>query len=119
MASRMSNQDRIQRMALEAEAAETEKVEQAKVKAKAKSEAKRKAAPRKKTAARKPTPRKKSGAKGRVKIVWTVGVPAGKALSVFPYNEKAGAQAEAEKLTSKKGTLHVVRSERQPMEADE
>ena len=39
MASRMSNQDRIQRMALEAEAAETEKVEKAKVKPKAKAKA--------------------------------------------------------------------------------
>lgn len=114
MASRMSNQDRIHRMALEAEAAETERVERAKVKAKAKP----KAATRKKTAARKPTPRKKAGAKQRVKIVWTVGVPTGKTLSVFPYNQKADAQAEAEMLTSKKGTLHVVRSERQPMEPD-
>ena len=119
MASRMSTQDRIERMALEAEAAETEKVEQAKVKAKAKATAKRKAGPRKKAPARKPAPRKKSGAKGRVKIVWTVGVPAGKSLSVFHYREKAEAQAEADKLSSKKGTLHIVRSERQPMEADE
>ena len=124
MASRMSNRDRIQRMAQEAEAAKKEKTVAAKAKPK-KKVAPKKAAAKKKTAAKKkPTvkkaaSRKKAAVKGRVKIVWAVCVPAGKALKIFPFREKAEAQAEAEKLTAKKGTLHVVRSERQPMEADE
>ena len=128
MASRMSNRDRIQRMAQEAEAATKEKAASTTTKKKAgkpsagKSAAKKTAVKKpaaRKKAVRKPAPRKKAGSKGRVKIVWTVGVPAGKSLSVFPYREKAQAEAEAEKLTAKKGTLHVVRSERQPMTADE
>ncbi len=126
MASRMSNRDRIQRMAQEAEAAKKEKAvaAKAKPKKKAKKAAPKKAAAKKKVtkkkpAAKKAAPRKKAAAKGRVKIVWAVCVPAGKALKIFPFREKAEAQAEAEKLTAKKGTLHVVRSERQPMEPDE
>lgn len=129
MASRLSNRDRIQRMAQEAEAAKKEKTVAAKAKPKKKvapkKAAPKKAAAKKKTAAKKkPTvkkaaSRKKAAVKGRVKIVWAVCVPAGKALKIFPFREKAEAQAEAEKLTAKKGTLHVVRSERQPMEADE
>jgi len=117
MASRMSNRDRIQRMAQEAEATKREKAEKAKApgKAKAKAKAKKKAKP---GATRKATGRAKA-AKGRMKIVWAVCVPAGKALKIFPYREKAEAQAEADRLTAKKGTLHVVRSERQPMEEGE
>ena len=108
MASRMSNRDRIQRMAQEADAVRREKAEKAKTKPK------RKAAPRKKAASR-----KKAGAKGRVKIVWAVCVPAGKAVEIFPYRDKDKAQAAADRLTEKKGTLYVVRSERQPMTEDE
>lgn len=134
MASRTSNRDRIQRMALEAEATKKEKAEKAKPKKKAKKAAPRKKAATKKVpakkaatkkvktkkaATRKAASRKKAGAKGRVKIVWAVCVPAGKALKIFPYREKAGAQAEADRLTAKKGTLHVLRSERQPMADDE
>lgn len=113
MPSRMSNRDRIQRMAAEAEAARVEKANRAEAKKKTKKQVKKKA----------PTPkratRKKAATKGRVKIVWAVCVPAGKAQKIFPYREKAEAEAEAERLTRQKGTLHVVRSERQPMADDE
>lgn len=125
MASRMSNRDRIQRMAQEAEAEKKAKTGAKKAKAKTKKKSASKATPKKKAAAKKKpvtkraSTRKKKGAKGRVKIVWAVCVPAGKALKIFPYREKDLAQAEADALTAKKGTLHTVRGERQPMEDDE
>ena len=111
--SRMSNRDRIQRMAAEAEAKRQEKQKNDEVKKKAKKTS------AKKTSAKKPATRKKGASKGRVKIVWAVSVPAGNALKIFPYREKAQAEAEAARLTLKKGTLHVVRSERQAMTDDE
>ena len=142
MASRMSNRDRIQQKADEADAARKAKAKAAaKPKKKAatrkkatkkaaakksapkkaaakKAASKKKAAP-KKAAAKKPATRKKGAKKGRVKIVWAVCVPAGKPLKIYPYKEKALAEAEAKKLTEKKGTLHVIRGDRQPMADDE
>lgn len=141
MASRMSNRDRIQQKADEAEAtrkakatakpkkkattrkkatkkAVTKKAASKKKAAPKKAVSKKKAAP-KKAAAKKPATRRKAAKKGRVKIVWAVCVPAGKPLKIFPYREKAEAEAEAKKLTEKKGTLHVIRGDRQPMSDDE
>lgn len=112
-------------MAAEAEAKSVEKKKSDEVKKKAKkssakkSSAKKTSAKKKKASAKKPATRKKGASKGRVKIVWAVGVPAGTALKIFPYREKAEAEAEAARLTLKKGTLHVVRSERQAMTDDE
>lgn len=97
MPRHMSNSDRIARLAAEAEATAREKEEKKKVKA---------AAPPRKSSGRAPK------APVRLKIVWTVGMPAGQPVKTYPYAEKASADAEAERL----GRGHVVRALKVPME---
>ena len=105
MARRMSNRDRIQRMQLEAKATAGEKKKKKPAKA-AKKRAKKPA-----KAAKKP-----EEPPGRMKMVWAVCDRAARTVKTFPYPEKAQAQAEAVRLTTKNKAEHFVRSERVPME---
>ncbi len=89
MARRMSNRGRIERMAEEAEAT--------------------------RKAARK-TPGAPEQAGGRLKLVWVVSAPNGKAVEFFPYGEKAKAEALAARLTAKADREHFVASRKVPME---
>jgi hypothetical protein len=77
-----SNADRIARAAAEAEAAMKEKAER---------KAKRETAAAKVRSARPPK------APPRIKIVWAVGQPGLEPVKVFPYKERAEADAEAER----------------------
>lgn len=96
MARHMSNAERIQRAAAEVEASDKEKAE------------KKAAAPAKKrvSKAREPKP------PVRMKIVWAVGEPGQVATKVYPYPEKAAADAEAARL----GKGHIVKALKVPME---
>jgi len=95
MPRRMSNSERIARKAAEAAATAREKVE------------KRAAAP-----AAKPRAPRAPKAPVRMKIVWAVGEPGGPTVKVFPYPEKAAADAEAARL----GRGHIVKGVKVPME---
>jgi hypothetical protein len=99
----MSNRERIARAAEEARLADAEKV--------AKKEAK---------AARTPAagaaPRRAPKAPVRMKVVWEVCSAAGKVIRVFPYAEKAAAEADTEERTRSSGNTHVLRPTKVPME---
>ncbi len=93
----MASSERLQRLQAEAAAAEREKAE------------KKAAAPEKKkraSKAREPKP------PVRMKIVWAVGEPGGATSKVFPYAERAAADAEAARL----GKNNMVKPLKVPME---
>jgi hypothetical protein len=75
---RMSNTERIQKAAAEAEAAALQK-------------ASRKAAPRAPAKPRTPTARPKA----RIKVVWAVGRPGLEPVKTYPYIDRSEADAEA------------------------
>ena len=52
----------------------------------------------------------------RMKIVWAVCDHGLKVLKVYPYPERAAAEAEAARLMDSKGKEHIVRKETVPME---
>src|SRR5262249_11502445 len=89
----MSNRDRIARAAEEAEIAAQEK------------------------AAKK----KSGGSKGhkpdvRMKVIWEVCDPAGRAVRSFPYADKARAEAELQARTRSSGVTHILRPAKVPMD---
>ena len=94
----MSNRDRIARAAEEARLAAAEK-------------AAKKAT--KKTKAGRSKPAEKSA---RMKIVWEICNNTGTAVRLFPYPDKAKAEAETEALTRTTGRTHVLRATKVPME---
>jgi hypothetical protein len=96
---RMSNRERISRLAEEAKLAEAEKV--------AKKATKPATGIRPKRAAKAPI---------RMKVVWEVCNGAGKPVRVFSYPDKAAAEAETEALTRSTGGTHVLRPTKVPME---
>lgn len=93
MAGRMSNRDRIARMAAEAEVARQEQ------------------AAKKVPAASKPASRSKARAKAapaRVRIVWAVCEPSGAQVKTYPYAQEEAAQADARERTTATGRTHFV-----------
>ena len=106
MAKRMSNRERIERLAAEKQAAEAEKKEAA---------SKKKVTKKKATSSR-ATAASTRAAGGRHKIVWKVFNASFKEMDVFPFPEKAKAEKKAKELTEKTGHEHFVNSEEVPME---
>lgn len=96
MARHMSNSERIARAAAEVAAKDEEKA------------AKKAAAPAKKRASKAREPK----APVRMKIVWAVSEPLGAPSKVYPYTEKAAAEAEAARL----GKGNIVKALKVPME---
>jgi hypothetical protein len=106
----MSNRERIERLAAEAQATAREKKEKGTSK---------KAAPpaadvEEKTA--EPRARKSSRPAKAMKIVWKVFNATGKEVAVFPYPNRAEADAHAAQLASKNGVHHFVEPAKVPME---
>ena len=98
----MSNRERIARAAEEARLADAEKA--------SKKEAR---------AAKTPSgsaPRRAPKAPIRMKVVWEVCSATGKVIRVFPYAEKAAAEADTAARTSSSGSTHVLRPTKVPME---
>ena len=94
----MSNRDRIARAAEEARLAAAEKA--------AKKASKKPKAERSKRAEK----------SARLKLVWEVCNDTGKAVTLFPYPDKAKAEAETEALIRSTGRTHVLRATKVPME---
>jgi len=111
MPARMSNKDRIAKLAAEAAAGKKAKKKVAKKKT-----AKKKTA--KKKAVRKTTARKKAATKsaGRLKLVWVVCDHSGSGVKTFAFNEQAVAVKEAKRLTEDKGKTHFVKKDKVPLE---
>ena len=104
MAKKMSNKERIQRQAMEAEAEEKAKAEK-----KAEKKTPKARAPR----AEKKTEKEKST---RLKVVWVIFDDRFKEVRTFPYAEKAAAEAKAAQLTEKSGKEHVVNPIKVPVD---
>jgi hypothetical protein len=100
MARRLSNKQRIERMAEEVSKEAEEKEPTKRV--------------RKTPASRKTAPVQK-----RMKFIWTVVDEKSQEIASFPYREEAQAQARASELTEKTGKAHKVNCVRVPMEDNE
>jgi len=96
MAKRLSNRQRIERMAEEASIKAEDKEPNTEV---------RKASRSRKTA---PTPK-------RMKFIWQVVDANSKEVAVFPYPGKSEAEARASELSEKTGKAHTVNLVRVPM----
>ena len=59
---------------------------------------------------------KRSAKPVRVKIVWEVWSTTGTVVAVFPYPDKAAAEAKAAALTASTGRNHGLRGTKVPME---
>ena len=100
MAKRLSNRQRIERMA-----------EEVSIKAEDKEA---------KTGVRKASSsRKTSSIRKRMKFIWSVVDQNSKEIASFPYREKGEAEARASELSEKTGKAHTVNCVRVPMEDDE
>ena len=95
MARRMSNRERIQRLAEEAAARAKERAEK-----------------RKQASSRGAT---KSQKKVRMCAVWGVFNNSYRLISSFPYNSRADAEAKAEELTKNRNVAHFVELVKKPM----
>jgi hypothetical protein len=107
MAKRLSNRERIERMAEEATIEAEEKEQGAE-------EKEPKTRVRKASGSRKTTPKQK-----RMKFIWQVVDENSKAIASFPYAGESEAQARAAGLSQKTGKTHTVNRVRVPMEDDE
>ncbi len=113
MARRMSQRHRIER--LQAEAAATEREKEEKRKAREAAGLTKKPATRRKAAGSSGSP--SSGASsGRMKAVWVVCARNGTVAKTYPYNQRAAADAEAQRLTDKKDSEHYVKADKVPFE---
>ena len=101
--ARMGSRERRQRMALEKELEAKEKAELA---------AKREAT----GSTRKSSKSTAAAAGTRMKMVWQVYDVSMKEVAVYPYPQKAQAEAHAAELSEKKGKEHGVRSIQVPMD---
>ncbi len=101
---RMSGRERLERLQAEKAAEEQEKVE--------------KKAAKKKAPAKRKTTRKKAAVSVRMKLVWAVCQANGTVVEMFPYPEKAEAQATAERMSAKGRPDFIVKPEKVPMEED-
>lgn len=108
MAKKMSNKERIQRQAMEAEAKEKAKAEK-----KAGKKAEKKTPTARAPRAEKKTEKEKST---RLKVVWVIFDDRFKEVRTFPYAEKAAAEAKAAQLTEKSGKEHVVNPIKVPVD---
>ena len=108
MVARMSNKDRIAKLAAEKAAGDKEKAEKKKKVSSKKAPAKRKAR----------TTRSRAAAKGaaRLKAVWAVCDQSGSTVKTFGFGEKTAATKEAKKLTEDKSKQHFVKMDKVPME---
>lgn len=104
--ARMSNNERLERMAAEKAAAAREREEKAAQKKKTKAKTTKKRASSKSAAA----------STERMRIVWAVCNHLGDPVKTFPYPEKDKAEAEAARLTKDKGKRHYVESTKVPVE---
>jgi hypothetical protein len=104
MAKRLSNRQRIDRMAEEAsiKAEDKEPKEEPKT------------GVRKASGSRKTAPKQK-----RMKFIWRVVDENSKEMASFPYPAKGEAEARASELSEKTGKAHTVNCVRVPMEGDE
>jgi hypothetical protein len=109
MAGRMSNRDRISKLAAEKAAERREK--EVKKKTPSPTKAKSKAKARSSTSA---AVARSSG--GRMCVVWAICDQSGNQVKTFPYPARKDADAEAERLSESKGKPHFVKSEKVPME---
>ncbi len=100
MAKRLSNRQRIERMAEEASMKTEDK--------------KPKTGARKVSGSRKTSPIQK-----RMKFIWRVVDENSKEIASFPYPGKCEAEARASELSEKTGKAHTVNCVRVPMEDDE
>ena len=100
MAKRLSNRERIERMA-----------EEASIKAEDKEP---KTGVRKASGSRKTAPKQK-----RMKFIWSVVNENSKEIASFPYLGKCEAEARASELSEKTGKAHTVNCVRVPMADDE
>ena len=107
MAKRLSNRQRIERMAEEA-SIEAEDKEQGAEEKEPKTDV------RKASRSRKAPPKEK-----RVKFVWKVFDANSKEIASFPYPGKSEAEARAAELSGKTGKAHTVNCVRVPMADDE
>lgn len=100
MAKRLSNKQRIERMAEEAAIKAEDKEPKKDV--------------RKESGSRKTSPTHK-----RMKFIWKVVDANAKEVASFPYQGQSAAEARAAELSAKTGTVHTVNRVRVPMEDDE
>ncbi len=100
MAKRLSNRQRIERMAEEASIEAEDKEPKAEV--------------RKATRSRKTAPAQK-----RMKFIWSVVDANSKEIASFPYPGKSEAEARAAELSEKTGKAHTVNLVRVPMADNE
>ncbi len=100
MAKRLSNRERIERMAEEASIKVEDKEPKKDV--------------RKASGSRKTSPKQK-----RMKFIWKVVDANSKEVASFPYQGQSEAQARAAELSEKTGKTHTVNRVRVPMEDDE
>jgi hypothetical protein len=107
MAKRLSNRQRIERMAEEASIEVEDKEQGAEDK-------EPKTRVRKASGSRKTSPKQK-----RMKFIWRVVGENSKEIASFPYPAKSEAEARASELSEKTGKAHTVNLVRVPMEDDE
>jgi len=107
MAKRLSNRQRIERMAEEASIKAKDKEQDAE-------DTEPKPRARKASSSRKTAPKQK-----RIKLIWRVVDANSKEIASFPYPAKDEAQARASELSEKTGKTHTVNSVRVPMEDNE
>jgi hypothetical protein len=102
MAKRLSNKQRIERMAeeLSKETEDKDKEPKPTVRKTARS-------------------RKTAPAQKRMKFIWKVVDPNAREIASFPYREKPEAEARAAELSEKTGKAHTVNPVRVPMEDNE
>jgi len=107
MAKRLSNRQRIERMAEEASIEADDKEQTVE-------EKEPKPRVRKASGSKKAAPKEK-----RMKLIWTVVDANSKEIASFPYPAKGEAEARASELSEKTGKTHRVDSVKVPMGDDE
>ena len=113
MAKRLSNRQRIERMAEEA-SIEAEDKEQAAEDKEQGPRIRNQNRVRKASRSRKTAPKQK-----RMKFIWSVVDANSKEIASFPYPAKDEAEARASELSEKTGKSHTVNAVRVPMEDNE
>ncbi|MBI1852005.1 MAG: hypothetical protein HYR85_16830 [Planctomycetes bacterium] len=109
----MSNKERIERLAAEAQASAKEKKEKGSKKA---DKPEKGATPAAAEKTGEPRTRKSARTPRAMKIVWKVFNATGKEVGVFPYPNRAEADAHAATLAAKNGVHHFVEAAKVPME---
>ena len=107
MAKRLSNRQRIERMA-----------EEASIEAENKKQGVEETEP-KPTVRKAPRSKKSAPKQKRMKLVWRVVDQTAREVASFPYREKPEADARAAELSQKSGKTHTVNAVRVPMGDDE